>query len=74
MMNPDFSCPLILQTDTSEVGVEAVLSQSDAEGCDYPVAYFSRKLLPREQKYAIIEKECLDIKLGSRSISSLSTG
>ena len=65
MMNPDFSCPFILQTDASEVGVGAVLSQIDAEGCDHPVAYFSRKLLPREQKYATIEKECLAIKLGS---------
>ena len=64
MMNPDFSCPFILQTDASEVGVGAVLSQTDAEGCDHPVAYFSRKLLPREQKYATIEKECLAIKLG----------
>ena len=64
MMNSDFSCPFILQTDASEVGVGAVLIQIDAEGCDHPVAYFSRKLLPREQKYATIEKECLAIKLG----------
>ena len=63
MMNPDFSCLFILQTDASEVGVGAVLSQTDAEGCDHPVAYVSRKLLPREQKYATIEKECLAIKL-----------
>ncbi len=26
--------------------------------------YFSRKLLPREQKYATEEKECLAVKLG----------
>ena len=64
MMNPDFSWPFILQTDALEVGVGAVLSQTDAEGCDHPMAYFSRKLLPREQKYATIEKECLAIKLG----------
>ena len=64
MMNPDFSCPFILQIDASEVGVGAVLSQTDAEGCEHSVAYFSRKLLPREQKYVTIEKECLVIKLG----------
>lgn len=46
MRNPDFSRPFILQTDASEVGVGAVLSQADAEGYDHPVAYFSRKLLP----------------------------
>ena len=61
MMNPDFSCPFILQTDVSEVGVGAVLSQTDAEGCDHPMAYFSRKLLPREQRYPTIEKEHLAI-------------
>ena len=64
MMNPDFSDPFILQTDASEVGDGAELSQTDTEGYDHPVAYFSRKLLPREQKYATIEKECLAIKLG----------
>ena len=64
MMNPDFSRPFILQTDASKVGVGAVLSQTDTEGYDHPVAYFSRKSLPREQKYATTEKECLAIKLG----------
>ena len=59
MMNPDFSCPFILQIDASEVGVGVVLSQTDTKGYDHPIAYFSRKLLPREQKYATIEKESL---------------
>ena len=64
MRNPNFSCPFVLQTDASEVGVGAVLSQSDDEDLDHPVAYFSRRLLPREQKFSTIEKECLAIKLG----------
>ena len=64
IMNTDFSCPFILQTDTSEVGVGAVLSQTDTKNYGHPVAYFSRKLLPREHKYATIGKECLAIKLG----------
>ena len=62
--SPDFSQPFLLQTDASERGVGAVLSQCDATGQDYPVAYFSRKLLPREERYSTIEKECLAIKLG----------
>jgi phospholipid-translocating ATPase len=64
LTSPNFSKPFILQTDASEIGIGAVLSQADEEGLDYPVAYFSRKLLPREQKFATIEKECLAIKLG----------
>ena len=52
-----------LQVDASDVGVGAVSSQLDEGNKDHPVAYFSRKLLPREQKYSVIEKECLAIKL-----------
>ena len=33
-------------------------------GKDHPVAFFSKKLLPREQRYSTIEKECLAIKKG----------
>ncbi len=62
--SPDFSKSFVLQTDASEVGVGAILSQADKEGLDHPVAYFSRKLLPRERKYSTVEKECLAIKLG----------
>jgi len=53
--------PFILQTDTSHYGLGAVLSQEGQDGCEHPVAYASRKLLPREVKYAVIEKECLAI-------------
>ena len=64
LANPDFSKQFILQTDASNRGVGAVLSQLDSKGCDRPVAYFSRKLLPREQRYSTVEQECLAIKLG----------
>jgi len=63
LRSPDFTKEFRLQTDASEYGVGAVLSQEDDSGDEHPVAYFSRKLLPREQKYATIEKECLAIKL-----------
>ena len=43
-----------------------MLSQhsSEGEGQDHPLAYFSKKLLPREQHYSTVEKECLAIHLG----------
>eukprot|EP00731_Ephydatia_muelleri_P001017 Em0001g1017a len=64
LASPDFEKPFILQTDASEYGVGAVLSQLDEAGGDHPIAYFSRKLLPREVRYSTVEKECLAIKLG----------
>ena len=36
--------------------------QYDQEGTEHPVAFYSRKLLPREVLYSTIEKECLAIK------------
>ena len=61
---PDFTKEFVLQTDTSERGVGAVLGQRDDLGLDHPIAYFSRKLLPKEEKYSTVEKECLSVKLG----------
>ena len=50
----------LLQTDASGRGVGAVLSvvRDDTE---YPVAYYSRKLKPREQKYSATELEGLAV-------------
>ena len=63
LKSPDWDKLFILQTDASDRGIGAVLSQPDADGGDRPVAYFSQKLLPREERYSTI-KECLAIKLG----------
>ena len=67
LSSPDFEKTFILQTDASNYGVGAVLSQTDADGLEHPIAYFSRKLLDREQKYSTIEKECLAIKLAIKA-------
>ena len=61
-MSLDFEKSFVLQTD--ELGVGAVLSQQGDDGHEHPVAYWSRKLLPKEQKYSTIEKECLAITWG----------
>ena len=68
LRTPDFERPFLLQTDASDRGVGAVLSQPGVEaGTDHPVAYFSKKLLPREEKYSTVEKECLAIKLATQA-------
>ena len=64
LKSPEWNKTFVLQTDASGRGVGAVLSQNGEDGGDKPVAYFSRKLLPREERYSTIEKECLAIKLG----------
>ena len=58
----DFTKEFILQTDASDRGIGAVLSQQDDDGVDHPISFYSRKLLPREERYATVEKECLAIK------------
>ena len=63
LRSPDFSKPFIVQTDASERGVGAVLSQLDDNGDDYPMSYYSQKLLLRQERYATVEKECLAIRL-----------
>ncbi|KAL2084848.1 hypothetical protein ACEWY4_020366 [Coilia grayii] len=61
LQSPDFSQPFTLQTDASGVGLGAVLLQGEGEQ-RRPVAYISRKLFPRETRYAVIELECLAVK------------
>ena len=57
---PDLSKPFVLRTDTSRVGVAAVLLQEN-DGKLYPVGYASKKLNLTEARYPIIEKECLAV-------------
>ncbi|KAL0173946.1 hypothetical protein M9458_029914, partial [Cirrhinus mrigala] len=58
---PDFNCPFLLQTDASDTGLGAVLSQIQ-EGEEHPIVYISRKLSQAERNYAAVEKEALAIK------------
>lgn len=65
---------LILQTDASQHGLGAVLSQIGEDGEEHPVTFVSRKLLPREQRYAAVEKECLAIVWAIQSLRVYSFG
>ncbi len=59
--SPDFSLPFLLQTDASDRGLGAVLTQ-EIGGEERPLLYISRKLSKRETMYTTIEKECLAIR------------
>lgn len=57
---PDPKKPFILDTDASDVGIGAVLSQEDG-GLERVVAYASRALTKPERKYATTKKELLSV-------------
>ena len=67
LRNPDFDKMFILQTDSSDRGIGAVLLQ-EFNGTKLPILFISKKLLFRERQYSTIEKECLAIV---RAVSQL---
>lgn len=60
LQHPDFTKPFIITTDASATAIGGVISQG-AIGSDRPIAYASRTLNKAEEKYPVIEKECLAI-------------
>ena len=61
----------MLRTDASDFGIGAVLLQEfEGEG-RFPIAYASKKLLPREKNYSVIEKDCMAIIWGVEKISQI---
>lgn len=59
---PDFNRPFTIQSDASDTGVGAVLTQQN-EGEEKVIAYFSAKLTKPQRNYAATEKECLGVIL-----------
>ena len=60
---PDYNKTFILRTDASNCELGAALMQ-EREGRFFPIACGSKKLTSAEQKYFLIEKECLAIVSG----------
>ena len=59
---PDFNKPFLLETDASGRGLEAVLSQKQADGWYHPITYASRVMNETEQRYHSNKQEFLTLK------------
>lgn len=60
LCTPDFSKEFVLQTDASNYGIGAVLTQHYDER-EHVICYISRTLSRTEQKFSVTEKECLAV-------------
>ena len=70
---PNFEKQFIVAVEASDTGLGAILLQ-EHEGEKRPVSYLSRKLLPREQNYSVVEKECLALVWAVKNLSAYLIG
>ena len=60
LVHPQPDAPINVMTDASDIAIGAVLQQLlDGQWC--PLAYFSRKLSPTEQRYSTFDRELLAV-------------
>ena len=66
LRSPDMTKDYILMTDSSKYSLGCVLLQPDDDenSPGHVIAFASRKLLPRERKYATVEQELMAIVFG----------
>ncbi|GFW91684.1 retrovirus-related Pol polyprotein from transposon 297 [Trichonephila clavipes] len=58
---PNFEREFIVQTDASNAGMGAVLTQLTEQGEEHPNLYLSKKFSEIEKRYCTTEKECASI-------------
>ncbi|GFX04863.1 retrovirus-related Pol polyprotein from transposon 297 [Trichonephila clavipes] len=58
---PNFEREFILQTDASNAGMGAVLTQLNEQGEEHSILYLSKKFSEVEKRYCTTEKECASI-------------
>ena len=58
---PARGAKLAVDTDASDDGLGAVISQIDSNGIEQPIAFASRTLSECEKKWTVMERECLAI-------------
>jgi hypothetical protein len=63
----DYSKPLVVYTDASDVGIGAVLLQKQEKNSSI-IRYFSRTLTPAERNYCSPESQCVAILLSVNSL------
>ena len=61
LVPPNHERDYIIMSDATQFTIAAILAQKDEHGVERNVAYFSRKLLPNEINYSVVEKEALGI-------------
>lgn len=66
LAHPQFNLPFLVDTDASDYGLGAVVSQV-IDGVERPLGFASRRLTPAERKWPIREKEALGILFGLES-------
>lgn len=64
---PDFTQTFNLQTDASDYGIGAALTQ-EVDGAKRVIAYASKHLNAEERNYSATEKECLAFIWGIRKM------
>ena len=72
---PDYSQPFEIYTDASKTQMGAVIVQRDDRGeLKQPIAFYSKKLLPAQQRYTVTEQELLSIVSTLRQFKTMLFG